>query len=414
MCSHCKQDAKFQCYSPKVLDSLLGEVRCSRPYYFCRHCKHGHFTWDGPLGLTARKLTPAAAEICALAGTLEDFDSGHTVLAKLSGLRVSESTVQRVTEDAGKRLADAMDRSQMFEPDEIWPWSRDANGKRTGYVSVDGVLVPMQGPGGKKAEHRLQYIGRLYNPPAEGPPRPLDQSLPAALARGQPPLALSSRIDPPPPPTPPAAARDPCREYTRYAGGFHTLDELLAHLQQHAARIGGDTVEQWICITDAGGGLAAAVLRAFCWVIWILDFWHAAEYLKELAQALYPDDEPARATWSATWCHALKHEGGAVVLDRLRALDATNYSAAAHRAWEDVVRYYGNHLDGMDYPRYLKNGWQIGSGPVEAACKTVVSTRQKRSGMRWREYGSNTVSHLRALFLNGLPAWDNFWQTCRN
>src|SRR6185437_5057832 len=63
-----------------------------------------------------------------------------------------------------------------------------------------------------------------------------------------------------------------------------------------------------------------------------------------------------------------------------------------------VRKSIGNHMDRMDYPRYVAAGWQIGSGHIEAACKTVIDERLKRSGMRWGEDGADAVCHLRALF----------------
>ena len=63
----------------------------------------------------------------------------------------------------------------------------------------------------------------------------------------------------------------------------------------------------------------------------------------------------------------------------------------------------------MDYPGYLAKGWQIGSGPVEAACKQVVGQRLKGSGMRWGEAGADAACHLRALYRSEASQWDAFW-----
>jgi hypothetical protein len=78
------------------------------------------------------------------------------------------------------------------------------------------------------------------------------------------------------------------------------------------------------------------------------------------------------------------------------------------------VQYFHNHEHRMDYPRYVAQGWQIGSGPVESACKTVVGNRLKGGGMRWGQAGSNAVCHLRALYLSDPPCWDSFWNPSTN
>jgi hypothetical protein len=63
----------------------------------------------------------------------------------------------------------------------------------------------------------------------------------------------------------------------------------------------------------------------------------------------------------------------------------------------------------MDYPAYLAKGWQIGSGPVESACKTVIGQRLKGGGMRWGEDGADAVAHPRALFRSDKGQWEAFW-----
>ncbi len=68
-----------------------------------------------------------------------------------------------------------------------------------------------------------------------------------------------------------------------------------------------------------------------------------------------------------------------------------------------------NHKHKMNYPDYLAQGWHIGSGAVESACKTVVGQRLKLAGMRWGEEGTDNVCHLRALFKSEKNQWDAFW-----
>ncbi len=145
----------------------------------------------------------------------------------------------------------------------------------------------------------------------------------------------------------------------------------------------------------------------------ILDFYHAAEHLGELARALYPSDEPARAEWTEAWSHRLKHEGGAVVLEALRTLPP-DHRESVRKAHGEVVGYFENHVHRMDYPRYRAKGWAIGSGPIEAACKTVIGKRMKNGGMRWGEDGADEMCHLRALFASGEKQWDAYWHPSPN
>lgn len=327
------------------------------------------------MGLGAAALTPAASEVASIAGVQTSFaQSAEVTLQKLCGLRLSESTVERVTEGAGERLARLLKDKVTFGEKKSWAWQRDARGKTCAYVGLDATGVRQQGTGGAKAEGRMAYVGTLYNPRSKHDPQP------------------------------------PERHSVRYLAGFYELDELGLQLRRQAAQVGWDEAEQQIALSDGGSGLEEFFRKNFPLAECILDFWHAAEHLTELGLALYPDDESLRQERVGAWCHQLKHEGGAAMLATLEQLEP-NEARAAHA---DCVRYFRNHRQRMDYPRYLANGWQIGSGPVESACKTVVGNRLKGSGMRWGEDGSDAVCHLRALYLSQTGQWEAFWKTYPN
>jgi hypothetical protein len=114
----------------------------------------------------------------------------------------------------------------------------------------------------------------------------------------------------------------------------------------------------------------------------------------------------AREGWLKTWCHRLKHEGGPAVRDALRGLEVRR--RAVQEARSEVVRDFTNQAHLMDDPNDVAKGWAIGSGPVEAACKTVAGQRMKGAGMRWGADGAYALCHLWALFKSGDRQWDAF------
>ena len=357
----------------------MGSVRLKRCYYHCRHCGQGHVPWDESLGLGAAALTPAASEATSIAGVQTSFaQSAEVTLEKLCGLRLSESTVERVTEGAGERLKRLLEGKVTFGEDKPWAWQRDAYGRSCAYVGLDATGVRQQGEKGAKAEGRMAYVGMLYNPRSEHAPKP------------------------------------PERHCVRYLAGFYELDELGLQLRRQAAQIGWDNAQQQIALSDGGSGLEEFFRKNFPRAECILDFWHAAEHLTELALALYPDDEALRQERIGAWRSQLKREGGLSILRALGQLDLASHPPAARGAHADCVRYFQNHQHRMDYPRYLANGWQIGSGPVEAACKTVVANRLKGGGMRWGSDGADAVCRLRALYLSQPGQWEAFWKTYPN
>ena len=93
----------------------------------------------------------------------------------------------------------------------------------------------------------------------------------------------------------------------------------------------------------------------------------------------------------------------------MERLELRGRKADVREAHRRLVGYVQGKVHRMDYPRYRANGWRIGSGHIEAACKAVVGQRLKGNGMRWSEEGADAVCHLRALFRSGDRQWEAFW-----
>lgn len=359
--------------------SLLGEVNLVRRYYHCRACGQGHLPWEQTLGLSAQRLTPAASEVTCMLGVQAGFaEVSERTLRKACGLRLSESTVERVTENAGERLRTLLEQRVKFGEAEPWDWERDVQGRSCAYVSLDATSVRQQGAGGAAAEGRMAYVGMIYNP--RGAARTL-QRRPASLPH-----------------------------QVRYLAGFYELDALGSELRGQAAQVGWDDADQQVALSDGGSGLEDFFRKNFPSATVILDFWHAKEHLVELARSLYDEGSEAGKQWLDERCHQLKAEGGTAVRASLEALDVSQRSEAVRETYRRETNYFRNHEHKMDYPEYQRQGWQIGSGPVESACKTVVNNRLAGSGMRWGSDGSNAVCHLRALFLSQRNQWESFWK----
>lgn len=355
-----------------------------RAYYHCPACRKGHCPADAGFGLGSSDLTAGAEQLAVLFGATASFaEAAERLLPKASGLRLAESTIERATEAAGERLGEALAAGRTYGKPADWAWPVDAKGRAVAYVSVDATGVPIQGEGGVQAEGRMAWVGKVFAPRPEAKP-------------GQ------------------ATGRPAAEGHARYLAGLMSLDELAEPLRRQAAQVGMDRAQQWVALSDCGSGVDDFLRVNFPRAVRIADFYHVAEHLGDLAKAWLPGDPEAAKGLSDGWCHTLKHEGGPAALAVLEALDRAGRSESAIEVHRQVTQYVRNHKDRMDYPSYRASGWQIGSGHIEAACKSVVNERLKRSGMRWGEDGADAVCHLRALFKGDAEQWEAFWAPAIN
>lgn len=378
-CPHCGGAARFVEYRGRTVLGLLGPIRIERAYYHCKACRRGFHPHDAVLGFDAADATPAAREAIALAGAVDAFGpAAEVLLERMAGLRVSESTTRRTAEAVGADIGRRLEAGDVFGETVDWEWRKDADGATCAYVSIDATGTRQQAPDGGPAEGRMCAVAMVHNPVPEDRAR---------WAR-------------------PDARRRPERK-ARYVASLNGQAALGEPLRRQAAQVGMDRAERWIAISDGGSGLEDWLRVNFPRVeAVILDFFHAAERLAELAAAWDGPGTEAAETRFKTWAHRLKHEGGAAMLEELRSLTPLKRLRDQHR---ETTTYFENQVHRMDYPTYVKKGWAIGSGPIEAACKTVIGRRLKGTGMRWSPAGADAMAHLRALLVGERGQWAAYW-----
>jgi len=361
-------------------------VICNRAYYHCGVCGKGSFPWDQEVGLTDQNLTPGVERLATLAGGVADsFEKGSELLDEMAAISLSESTIQRTTEATGRRIAAAFAQGQTFGEGKSWDWYLDALGRRVAYASIDATGVPQQGPHGEKAEGRMAYVGMIFNPLPDS--ERVFERLPKPGERMQ----------------------------ARYVSGLYPLAEMGPLLRQQAGQVGMDYADIWIGLTDGGNGLESFLETNFPRIeVVILDFWHASEYLTKLAKMLYSKDEEKAVAQKEQWKRILKEEGGTTMISVLENFSWPEQLPGLKEMRDEVLTYFRNQEHRMDYPTYEANGWYIGSGAVESACKTVVNQRLKGAGMRWGETGSHEVCHVRALYRSERTQWQAFWKRVVN
>ena len=267
-CPHCREDARFKGYRDKGLLSILGPLTIRRGYYHCPHCHHGHCPGDVAFGLDRSDLTAGAAELAALAGTLDNFArAAEVILPKMSGIVPAESTVQRTTEAIGAELGRAIEAKVPFDEARPWDWHKDAEGVACAYVSIDLTGVAKQGPGGVAAEGEMVAVGMVYNPVPEEQRQWADPDGPRPAWRA------------------------------RYVASLEGQQAVAEPLHHTAGRVGIGGARRWIAVCDGGSGLEDLLRLHFGRLdVVILDFYHASEHLGAFAKAWCPGDAEAAGT----------------------------------------------------------------------------------------------------------------------
>jgi hypothetical protein len=130
----------------------------------------------------------------------------------------------------------------------------------------------------------------------------------------------------------------------------------------------------------------------------IVDVFHAEEYLWDVANAFYEKGTVEAKKWAEVKVQQLRRADQKGLQKSLAHMKPK--SPEQKQALDDARRYFKNHGHKMDYPRYIQKGFHIGSGIAEAACKHVIQSRFKRSGMRWSRNGAEKLLQLRVAYLN--------------
>lgn len=352
---------------PLQVATLWGPIRIERDYYLSE--QGGHCPADAALGLEG-SATPALARLVCRAAAQQPYGAASRDLAEYGSIEVEERQIQRMVQQIG--------------PDcEQWLSSQPSSGQAVPvmYISCDGTGTPM-----RKAELEGRK-GRQE----DGSAKTREVKLGAVFTQ--------HKVD-----TEGRPMRD--HDSTTYVGGFQNAQEFGLLLRQEARRRAVGAAKQVVFISDGAAWTEEIPRQCFAGAVSILDFYHAAERVHQLAGLLQPQQPKKLA---GRWIKLLLKDQIATVIAQAKSMQ---------QAWPDLVDsddnvgFFERHQDRMRYGHYRKQGWFIGSGVVEAGCKNVVGKRLKQSGMFWSEPGATCVLNFRTLLLSN--RFDSFWKDRHN
>jgi hypothetical protein len=349
---------------------IFGCFPFARDYYYHPGKQQGHYPADDALGLEV-SYTPALAKLICLEGADEPtYLKAERHLEQTGGISVSARQVQRVVQRVGRG-------AQAWQEREAQPGRCDAP---ILYASGDGTGVPMMpeelaGRRGKQADGtaktRQVYLGCVFT---------------------------QHRID---------EKGHPVRDYesTTYVSSFKSIEDFGPLLRQEAIRRGLASAGQVVLLVDGAKGLENMGKDCFKGSVQIVDFYHAMEHAALVLDALIGKAHPDYKKRLRRWAKRLLKDKVQVLIDETRRECAGQPQAAEV---EKQLGYFGRNVQRMQYGTFRAKGYFIGSGVVEAGCKTLIGGRCKQSGMFWSESGAENILALRCI--HSSRRLDEFWK----
>jgi hypothetical protein len=380
----CGHKARYRDMRSRKVLSVVGEIEFLRAWYLCPQCHNGQFPADAALDIEKLDLSPGVRRMLALVGSEAPFDHGRRQIELLAGLEVTAKAVERTAEAVGNDIAHGENRETqravqldlpviVGEPVPIL------------YIEMDGTGIPvvkketLGRPGkteGQPAHTREVKLGCVFTQTTwdkEGYP-----------------------------------IRNP--DSTTYTGAIENAEEFGKRIYLEAWNRGWNRAEKKVVIGDGAEWIWNLADLHFPGAIQIVDLYHARQHLWEVARNLHPNDAANQKAWMKTHQKRLLDKGKIEKLVlALRSIDSTNPEVI--RNVRSEADYFEKNAHRMRYPKFRRQHLFVGSGVIEAGCKTVVGSRLKQSGMFWTVRGANAIIALRCCHLNG--RFEDYWEARR-
>jgi len=369
-----KRGETFKGRVPVQVQGMFGTFQLLRDYYYHSGRQHGHYPADAGLGLETG-YTPALARLIVLEGADElGFQKAERHLLETGGIAVDARQIQRVVQRLGAV-------AQAWQQRDYKPGQAEACEAPIMYVSADGTGVPMRkaelvGREGKQADGtsktRQVYLGCVFT---------------------------QTRTD---------ENGHPVRDWdsTTYISSMESIDEFGPMLRHEALRRGMGSAGTIVLLIDGASGLEHMGHLNFKDATQIVDFFHALEHGGHVLEALlgsknHPEFERRRRLWAK---QLLKNKVQKLITDARQECQGKPCAEAV----EKTLTYFDNNVARMQYGTFRKNGFFIGSGVIEAGCKTIVGSRCKQPGMFWGKPGAEHILALRCI--NSSRRINDFWK----
>jgi hypothetical protein len=381
----CGRVARYERMRSRPILTVVGRARIDRPYYLCPVCHTGQFPADVELDIDKTDFSPGVRRMLAAVGGVAPFAQGRDQIKLLAGLEVTAKTVERTAESIGKDI-------------EIRQQKDIQSAKQLRLPAVAGPPIPclyIQMDGTQVFVVKTETEGRASRTPGQ-PARTRECKLGAVFTQ----TTVDDRSRP---------LRDD--DSTTYVGAIETAEEFGLRIYTEAWNRGWDRATIRVVMGDGSHWIWNLADQHFPGAIQIVDLYHAREHLWDLARQLHPADAAAQKRWLMRKLDWLENGKIEKLTTALRKLADSEQNSELGRAIRIEAEYFDSNRDRMRYPEFRKQNLFVGSGVIEAGCKTVIGSRLKQSGMFWTVRGANAIIALRCCLLNG--ELEDYWAARR-
>jgi len=197
------------------------------------------------------------------------------------------------------------------------------------------------------------------------------------------------------------AASDEGVRWRAYTATLEKIDAFTLRFVALAQAHGSERARELVVLGDGAEWIWNLCAQHFPRAVQIVDYWHMTQHLYTVAQARFGKGTPEAEAWVRESQWYLDRDLTATVMARIREWQPED--EAGRKARDTEHGYFANNQERMRYETFLKHGYQIGSGVVEAACRQVVTQRLDESGMHWREASAEAVLAIRARLKSSAP-----------
>lgn len=367
----------------KTLKTILGPVKYKRSLFVCPACGKSRFPGDEALGVQGTGFSPRLQRFMARAGSRTSFGEAEEDLRVYTDVYVDRKDIERVSEGVGKQIEQWMSPQREIAIRHAGQESLDGmteDSITVLYISFDGTGIPM------RAEELVEREGKHPDGSAKTREVKLGCVFTQSITdeRGR-------------------AVRDPAS--TTYTGAIETSEEFGVRIYAEALMRGLDRAKKIVVLTDGARYNKSIIEMHFSSAIHIIDLYHAREHLYEVSKILF-EAETQKQPYEHQWLKLLDEGQIEALADQIER--HLPHHGDRRKKLLKEINYFMDNATHMRYASFKKQGLFVGSGVIEAGCRTIIAHRLKNSGMFWSLEGANAIIASRCCQFSG--RFETFWE----